>query len=212
METPNRRPWRRHWHFSVRALIALVLLVGGGLGWIVRSARVQRQALAAIRRAGGNYTYDWQYVGGEFVPFARPGWPQWSVARLGEDYFGHVNRVNLWIVRAPEDEPPTDHEKRIIVEALAQIGHLSRLEELDIEGTEAGDSGLANLERLTHLKTLTLGDWDLTDPRFLQTMTELEELKIDDSPISDAGLARRKGLTRIRTLVLIGTNVTDAGL
>jgi internalin A len=208
----HRRPWRRHLHLSVRVLIVLVLLVGGGLGWVVRSTGVQRQALAAIRRAGGNYTYDWQYVGGEFVPFARPGWPEWLVARLGEDYFGHVNWVGLHVLKVPEEGPPNDHEKRIVVEALAQIGHLSRLEELDIEGTEAGDSGLANLERLTHLKALTVCDWDLTDPGFLETMTELEHLDLNDSAVGDAGLAHLKGLTRLRILELVGTKVTDGGL
>jgi hypothetical protein len=36
---PVSRPWRRFLRFSVRALIVLVLVVGAGLGWVVRSAR-----------------------------------------------------------------------------------------------------------------------------------------------------------------------------
>ena len=83
-------------------------------------ARVQRQALAAIRRAGGNYTYDWQYVGGEFLPFTRPGWPEWLVAWVGDDYFGHVNFVHLFDIRPPEDEPMADYEKRNFEAALTQ--------------------------------------------------------------------------------------------
>jgi hypothetical protein len=35
------RPWRRYLRFSVRGLIVLVLLIGAGLGWTVRSARIQ---------------------------------------------------------------------------------------------------------------------------------------------------------------------------
>ena len=38
--------------------MALVLLLGGGLGWVVHCARVQRDAVSAIRRAGGNVFYD----------------------------------------------------------------------------------------------------------------------------------------------------------
>jgi internalin A len=37
----------------VRGLILLVLVVGVWLGWIIRSARIQREAVAAIQRAGG---------------------------------------------------------------------------------------------------------------------------------------------------------------
>jgi hypothetical protein len=206
------KPRRRWLRFSVRGLIVLVLVVGGSLGWLVRGARVQRHALTAIRRAGCNYTYDWQYVGGEFRPFTRPGWPEWLVTRLGEDYFGHVKSVHLWIFRAPDEVPPTDYEKRIIVDALAQVGNLSQLEELKIIGTEAGDTGLADLKRLTRLKRLTLGDAGLTDPVFLETMTELEDLNLNDSPVGDAGLTHLEGLGRLRSLALVGTDITDAGL
>ena len=38
---------------SVRALMALVLALGVGLGWFVHRAQVQRDAVAAILRAGG---------------------------------------------------------------------------------------------------------------------------------------------------------------
>jgi hypothetical protein len=84
---PNsRRQWLR---LSVRGLIVLVLIVGGGLGWIahlVRSAQGQRDAVAAVRKVGGFVLYDWQYEGGKVrvkpgtniisdeVPGGRNGW------------------------------------------------------------------------------------------------------------------------------------------
>jgi hypothetical protein len=37
---PVSHPWRRYVRFSVRGLIVLVLVVGFGLGWIVRIARI----------------------------------------------------------------------------------------------------------------------------------------------------------------------------
>jgi hypothetical protein len=204
---------RHHWlRLSVRGLIVLVLIIGATLGWVVRSARVQRQALAAIRRAGGNYGYDWQHIGDEFFPNARGNWREWLVDRVGEDYFAHVKWVSLSFMWVPDGEPPTVFDKRIILEALAQIGNLSRLEQLDIEGTEAGDSGLVNLEHLTHLKTLSVCDFDLTDPGFLETMTELEHLDLNDSSVGDAGLAHLKRLTRLRILELVRTKITDGGL
>ena len=41
---------RRRLRLSVRALMVLVLITGGGLGWLVYSARIQRDAIAAIQR------------------------------------------------------------------------------------------------------------------------------------------------------------------
>jgi hypothetical protein len=57
------RSWRRYLRFSVRGLIVLVLVVGAGLGWTVRSARIQRDAVAAIERAGGSVGYHFQWDG-----------------------------------------------------------------------------------------------------------------------------------------------------
>jgi hypothetical protein len=61
---PVSRPWRRYLRFSVRGLIVLVLVIGAGLGWIVRSARMQREAVAAIKNAGGSVSYDWRWSNG----------------------------------------------------------------------------------------------------------------------------------------------------
>ena len=44
---------------TVRTLMVLVLVLGGVLGWVVHRARVQREAVAAIKRAGGNPFMDY---------------------------------------------------------------------------------------------------------------------------------------------------------
>ncbi len=51
-------PWWRFVRLSLRGLIVVVLLIGGSLGWIVRSAHTQRDAVAAIGRAGGSVRYE----------------------------------------------------------------------------------------------------------------------------------------------------------
>ena len=45
---------------SVRGLIVVVLVTGTTLGWIVRSARIQRAAVAAIESTKGSVRYDWE--------------------------------------------------------------------------------------------------------------------------------------------------------
>jgi hypothetical protein len=62
-EQLSSKTWRRRLRISVRGLIVLVLIIGAGLGWIVQGARVQREAVSAIRRDGGvvSYDRDWKY-------------------------------------------------------------------------------------------------------------------------------------------------------
>jgi hypothetical protein len=57
---PISRPWWTYLRLSIRRLIVLVLLIGLGLGWMVRSAHTQRDAVTAIRKAGGLVKYDWE--------------------------------------------------------------------------------------------------------------------------------------------------------
>ena len=50
---PVSRRWRRYLRFSVRGLIVGRAGDRCGLGWLVRTAQIQREAVAAIKNAGG---------------------------------------------------------------------------------------------------------------------------------------------------------------
>ena len=91
---PVLRRWRRLLRFSMRSLIILVLVIGGGMGWLVRSARLQRAAVAAITSAGGTVEYDWQASGA-----GAPSWLSgWLAEHIGTDYLGRVS--NVWLYGA----------------------------------------------------------------------------------------------------------------
>jgi hypothetical protein len=122
METQAHRSWRRYVRFSVRGLIVLVLVIGVLLGWIVRRAGVQRDAVAAIRNASGSVRYDWQYKDGEPTE-GKPGGPTWLVDRLGPDYFDTITTVL--------SGPSTSDAE------LARIGQLDQLELLNLSGATA---------------------------------------------------------------------------
>jgi hypothetical protein len=47
--------------------MVLVLITGGGLGWVIHRAQVQRDAVAAIKRVGGHIGYSWQRSNGALV-------------------------------------------------------------------------------------------------------------------------------------------------
>src|SRR4051794_4082899 len=103
-QPPTRTWWRRsRVRLSGGALMILVLLVSGGLGWIVHRARVQGGAAAAIVRGGGKVLYDWEVTSfrdpngdvSRANPSGKPKWPKWLFDHLGPDYFGDVKVVFL---------------------------------------------------------------------------------------------------------------------
>src|SRR5438552_3500910 len=96
----------------VRGLIVLVLLIGAGLGWIARGARLQRDAVTAIQKAGGSVQYDWEG-------------PKWLAGLIGVDYFGHVVTVAM--------------TKRGSDAELMLIADLARLEGLKLEDSPVTD-------------------------------------------------------------------------
>ena len=88
--------WRRYVRFRVRALVLVVPLIGLWLACLVRSARFQHDAVAAIRMAHGRVWYEWQYREGMSSTswVGDPTAPRWLVDRPGVDFFGSVVAVN----------------------------------------------------------------------------------------------------------------------
>ncbi len=211
---PSPKTWRRRLRISVRGLIVLVLIIGAGLGWIVQGARIQREAVAAIRRDGGVVSYDWERISFNGQSEGKPGAPKWLVDRLGVDYFGHAVYVRLGRPGSPS--------------ALRHIGRLSHVKILDLHGPFVTDAGLAHLVGLTNLCYLDIGDRvddctgtitlrgaaRVTDAGmpYLKGLTKLSFLDLNGTQVGDVGLAHLAGLTRLEDLRLEDTRVTDAGL
>jgi hypothetical protein len=72
LDGPGSRPWRKLLRFSVRGLIVFVIVIGAGLGWIVHQAHVQRDAVEAIKKAGGTIDYEWQWRDGNSIEGGEP--------------------------------------------------------------------------------------------------------------------------------------------
>jgi hypothetical protein len=176
------RPWRRFLRFSVRGMIVLVLVIGAGLGLFVHEAHVQRDAVAAIKKAGGSVSYDWAWKDGTSVPGGKPWAPRWLVDLVGVDYFGHVT-----IVWSPPRARSTDA-------TLAQIGRLTQLQVLDLPESFISDAGLAHLEGLTNLFDLGLEGTQITDAGLahLKGLTSLTGLWLEGTQVTDAGMNELK--------------------
>jgi hypothetical protein len=201
MDTPQKRRWSNRLRISVGAFLALVLVIGGLLGWIVRSARIQRDAVAAITRAGGQVWYEWEYQDGRFYTreFHCP-WPKWLVDLVGVDYAGNVIRVDL--------------TKRGSDEVLAHVGNLGRLEELVLMDSPVTDSGLAHLSRSTKLKWLYLPGTRISDSGLahLKGLTRLKHLSLMETAVTDAGLVHLCSLSALEGLQVGDGQFTDAGV
>jgi len=198
---PRRRPRGP----SLRTLMALVLVLGGGLGYLAYRARVQRLAVAAIEAAGGKVDYDWQWADGVFDPRnPRPRRPKWLVDGLGADYFDTVVAVHLGGPGIKADDP-----------LMAQVGRLSHLGLLALNGNPAvTDAGLAHLRGLARLRDLDLDSTGVRGPGLahLTGMTRLESLDLSRCTVADADLAHLAGLKSLKVLSLDGRGITDAGL
>jgi hypothetical protein len=118
---PDRSPrsWRRFLRVGVRGLIVVVLVIGAGLGWIVRQAQIQRDAVAAIKNTGGSVSYNWEFNNGKPLPGGKPWAPGWLVNLVGVDYFGHVTGAVAHHMSAATS-----------VDVIAQVGRLTRVQGL----------------------------------------------------------------------------------
>jgi internalin A len=221
---PASRPWRRYLRVSVRGLIVLVLVIGAGLGWIVHQAHVQRDAVAAIERAGGEVMYDWQWKGGRPDPNGKPGWPKWLVDLVGVDYLGHVSVVVgkglsdaelLHIGRLDRlDRRLNLNDSSITDAGLMHLRGLKNLRNLHLARTAITDAGLSHLAELDLLELLTLDRCTVSDAGLvhLEGLTRLQSLNLPETRIGDAGVAHLTGLIHLRRLNLTDTQVTDAGM
>jgi hypothetical protein len=199
------KSWRRLLRVSVRGLAVLVLLIGGMLGWAVRSARIQREAVVSIRRARAGITYGSQYLGGTLYDRSgKPWWcPRWLIKQIGIDYFD--SPVQVVFVN------DTSQCADAIVQQIAKLG---RVEWLAIDSSKITDTGLRHLERMTSLTRLSLDKSSVSDAGLasLRGLTRLEALELAYTGIGDAGIAHLLGLTNLISLRLDETRVTDAGL
>jgi internalin A len=232
---PSPKSWRHRLRLSVRALMVLVLITGAGLGWVIHRARVQREAVAAIRKAGGQVAYNWEWKNGHWVlrggkPLT-PNAPRWLVHTLGIDFFGHVALVNISLPDDPDEvfthigqlegledlllsgSPPSDA-------ALVHLNGLHRLRNLEINWTQhpnnarITDAGLSQIAKLINLEQLSLAYTQITDAGLaqLERLKRLEGLSLEGTQVTDAGLVHLKGLTRLTYIDLSRTRVSDEGL
>jgi hypothetical protein len=185
MESARRTPsrWRRCLRVSVSGLMSIVLLIGGGTGWLVRRAHTQRNAVAAIQAAGGQVIYDFQYDHVVFNADGKPKAPRWLVDLVGVDHFAEVLAVRLRM-------PPKDAGAM-----LALVGRLTSIECLTVTDPKFGDAELLKLKTLTEVRHLNLKGTAVTDAglKHINGMTKLKTVVLLRTLVTENGAGRLRG-------------------
>ena len=206
-----RRRWRL---FSLRTLMAFIVVIGIALGWWDNSAREQATALATIRefdpRAQVIYEQRTTAIS-RLIPvstwrqaFERRWPPAWLERSLGTNYWRNINTLVYGYVESVDPERAR--------EAIIAVSRLRGLKELILYAsvTDADVDRLASLPALEYL--FLAGDCSgLTDVglRSLSRLTSLRLLAVGNAPITDAGLVALGNLSRLTSLSLNGSRADN---
>jgi hypothetical protein len=217
---------------SVRVMIAGVLLTGMALGWVARSASIQRRAVLAVRRGGGSVWYDAHSANGADAGAVHASWADAIKHYLEVDYFNSVVVIQGFDppVRIPEQgvteglfdhianldrlQMLNFHGPAVTNDRLACLTHLTELQVLWLQNTRVADAGLQSLQGLKKLRSLYIQSTLITDDGLdhLRSVPGLQSLSMHDPLISDAGLAHLRALPDLQAISLSSERVTDAGL
>ena len=204
---PTPPPRRRRLRVSLRGLMILVLVIGVPLGWVAHRIRTQRQAIAAVRAAGGHISFDYQAVnfmyrtGPQRPSRTEPAAPRWLRRWLGDELFQHVEMVYFNNPVSPS--------------ILTTIAQFDRLESFSLSQSAGDGDGSLHLQGLSGLTNLSLSGAWINDAILseIARMPALRSLTLFKSAATDAGFARLAALPELRRLQIFqATHLTDAGM
>ncbi|HDZ20920.1 hypothetical protein LCGC14_0315680 [marine sediment metagenome] len=127
---------------------------------------------------------------------------------------------------------------RVSQASLRRLSAMTQLEEIRILGHTMTDADVAELAKMTHLRSVSIYSDHLTgaalaslagltetrsayiggkgitdeDLRHLAAWTELEDLSLQTSSVTGSGVRHLSGLKKLRSLRLIGGGLTDEGM
>jgi hypothetical protein len=175
---PTTAKSRRRWlQFSLRTLLALMLVCGCGLGWLaheIHQARQQREAVKAI--ATRQHWVSYAPNGSSSTIETGLAWLRRLVGE--EELFKTLTEVGL------VGHQTTDA-------GLVHLEGLAPLRRLYLGDSDVTDAGLVHLRGLTNLKLLNLRGTLVTDAGLthLRGLTQLQRLDLSGTQVTAAGVA-----------------------
>jgi hypothetical protein len=124
----------RWFQYSLRSLLLFMLVASLGMSWVavrMKRTRQQDEAVEEIKKLGGFVQYDYE----AYHPGAEPSGPAWLRSLLGENFFATAVDVVLFSSRVNDT-------------GLEHLEGLTKLQTLNLIGTQVTDAGLEQLARL----------------------------------------------------------------
>ncbi len=183
---------RRGFPFSVRSFLILLTAFAVVLAVIANRAREQREAVAAIERAGGAVLY---------------------YGRLNVKYLELDYDQNFLFHLLHTATCTTITSEELTDDICVEVARLPHLRMITFNGPIT-DVGLAELTALRKVELLKLDGTQITDAgvSHLQRMKSLYLLDLGQTPVTDANLRELARLTKLRELCISRRGVTAKGL
>lgn len=121
-------------------------------------------------------------------------------AIVGSDSKGYVSRISLSGLKKVDS-------------LLDLLSPWSRLEVLELAGSDVSDQGLEKIKGLTQLRVLNLASTEVGDKgaAHLSGLTKLQELSLYKTRVGDNGLKCVAGMKELRTVIVTGSKITLTG-
>lgn len=229
-------PRRHFFRFSLRGLLAVVLVIAVALGWTLHEIRKQRIAVAALRDAGFEVGFAdslspsvlerLRKLIGDKEP-RNVIWAYGKGPQITDAEMSNLRDLDHLKVLKLIDTSVTDagfacldnlsnlsllylSRSNVSDVGLIHLRRHARLEYLDLSGTQTSDAGLAHVQELIQLKYLWLDGTRVTNDGLfrLRGLTDLEYLNLSGTQVSDSGLAGLKQLAKLATLEIQDTHAT----
>jgi hypothetical protein len=183
---------RRWFQFSMRSFILLLTAFAVVLAVLANRAREQREAVAAIERAGGVVLY----YGRANVKYLELDYDQ--------DFLFHLFHTATCTTITSEE---------LTEDICVEVARLPHLRMITLNGPIT-DAGLAELTALRKFEFLELDGTQITNAgvSHLQRMKSLYLLDLGQTPVTDANLRELARLTKLRKLCISRRGVTAKGL
>jgi len=179
---------RRWLQFSLRTLLAIMMVACCFLGWVAykRGQAAEQQAAYKLIAAKGGLT--------NFGPESARS--PWLRCILGEDVAAQGGCIEF------NNSKLTDAD-------LAQLSSLRQLRRLSLNNNPITDQGLAHLSKLSHLKYLSLDETTITDNglKSLRACQSLEFLSLYRTRTTTAGVQSLR--TALPSLTIIDADEND---
>ncbi len=162
-----RSPRRRWFRVSVRGLMVLVLLVGGGVGWLTQSIQARRRAEAAILKGTTEVEFEKYWPLEPTDPWVARAWSTartWVAQTLATDVTSGVVEIHFF--------------QPVPADILTHLAWFTNLQYLTIHDTRAIRGGWDHLAGLTQLRYLNLGGCAGVDPAMLHRLSQIRSLDI----------------------------------